>query len=105
MMMIMMCLCTYVQMLACIYLYVGKGEDKEIEWLKKRDKNFPLCSGNSFRHFDFSFSPRDILIKYLLRTGIKAPDSLSKLSLVEEIAGNYVVEALIKVGFASQGTK
>ena len=105
MMMIMMCLCTYVQMLACIYLYVGKGEDKEIECLKKRDKNFPLCSGNSFRHFDFSFSPRDILIKYLLRTGIKAPDSLSKLSLVEEIAGNYVVEALIKVGFASQGTK
>ena len=75
MMMIMMCLCTYVQMLACIYLYVGKGEDKEIEWLKKRDKNFPLCSENSFRHFDFSFSPRDI--KCLLRTGIKAPETAS----------------------------
>ena len=25
-----MCLYTYVQMLACIYLYVGKNEDKEI---------------------------------------------------------------------------
>ena len=28
--MIMMCLFTYVQMLACIYLYIGKSEDKEI---------------------------------------------------------------------------
>lgn len=30
MIMIMMCLFTYVQMLACIYLYIGKSEDKEI---------------------------------------------------------------------------
>ena len=28
--MIMICLYTYVQMLACIYLYVDKSEDKEI---------------------------------------------------------------------------
>ena len=106
-----LCVCTYVHMLACIYLYVAKGEDKEVVRIAEEiDKNFPLCSGNCFkpfRPFDFSFIPQDAFIKHLLRAGtIHSPgDSLRELSLEEEIAGKYVVKALVKAGFPGQGTK
>lgn len=99
-------------MSACIYLYVGKSEDKEVVRIAgKTDKNFPLCSGNCFkpfRPFDFSFIPQDTFIEHLLIIAgtIQSPgDSLRELSLVEEKAGMYVVEALVKAGFPGQGTK